>query len=122
MPKLRKRLPGIPADCRVAYQVMPLLSVHELLAVIESVRALLPQVRAPLLVVQSARDHTVEPESAPYRIGVSSGFGNRDTDSPSTWSGKRSLRPRRHFCGRKIGEGSRLRGCGRDFSRETICP
>ena len=66
LPKLPKRLPGVPADCRVAYRVMPLLSVHELLAVIESVREILPKVHVPLLVVQSARDHTVEPESAPY--------------------------------------------------------
>lgn len=66
LPKLPKKLPGIPADCRVAYRVMPLLAVHELLSVLQRVRDLLPQVRQPLLVVQSARDHTVEPESAPY--------------------------------------------------------
>ena len=66
LPKLSKSLPGIPADCRVAYRVMPLLAVHELLAVVQTVREALPKVRQPLLVVQSARDHTVEPESAPY--------------------------------------------------------
>lgn len=66
LPKLPKRLPGIPPDCRVGYRVMPLLSVHELLSVVQTVRGALPALCTPLLVVQSARDHTVEPESAPY--------------------------------------------------------
>lgn len=66
LPKLHKVLPGIPPDCRVGYRVMPLLAVHELLDVIDRVKLALPRLRTPLLLVQSERDHTVEPESAPY--------------------------------------------------------
>lgn len=69
LPKICRRLPGIPPDCCVSYRAMPLVSVHELLAVIEAVKAALPRVRAPLLVAQSQRDHTVEPESAAYILG-----------------------------------------------------
>ncbi|MBQ8698263.1 MAG: alpha/beta fold hydrolase [Schwartzia sp.] len=66
LPKKQPRLPGIPVRCLVGYAVMPLLSVHELLSVIASAKEALPQVTAPLFVVQGERDHTVAPESADY--------------------------------------------------------
>ncbi len=66
LPKKQPRLPGIPVRCLAGYAVMPLLSVHELLAVIASAKEALPQVIAPLLVIQGDRDHTVVPESADY--------------------------------------------------------
>lgn len=68
LPKRQPRLPGIPARCLVGYAVMPLLSVHELLSVIQSAKEALPKVAAPLLVIQGDRDHTVAPESAEYII------------------------------------------------------
>lgn len=68
LPKKRPRLPGIPARCLVDYAVMPLLSVHELLSVIASAKEALPQVTAPLLVIQGERDLTVAAESANYII------------------------------------------------------
>ena len=66
VPRHRKRLPDIPADCNVCYDRMPMLSIHELLAVIRRLKAALPKVRQPLLVVQSRRDHTVRAESGAY--------------------------------------------------------
>ena len=66
LPKKQPRLPGIPARCLVGYAVMPLVSVHELLSVIQSAKEALPKVAAPLLAIQGDRDHTVAPESAEY--------------------------------------------------------
>ena len=43
-----------------------MLSIHELLAVISRLKAALPNVRQPLLVVQSRRDHTVRAKSGAY--------------------------------------------------------
>ena len=68
LPKKQPRLPGIPARCLVGYSVMPLLSVHELISVIESAKAVLPRVTAPVLVIQGDRDHTVCSESADYIV------------------------------------------------------
>ncbi len=67
LPKAPKKLP-VEARYRVSYMATPLYSIHELLEVIERGKAALPAVRAPLCVVQSQRDHTVEPESARYII------------------------------------------------------
>ena len=66
LPKKQPRLPGIPLRCMAGYAVMPLLSVHEMLSLIASAKEALPQVTAPLLVVQGDRDHTVAQESAEY--------------------------------------------------------
>ncbi|MBQ9364758.1 MAG: alpha/beta fold hydrolase [Schwartzia sp.] len=66
LPKAPKRMTGIEPKHRVCYRSIPLVSIHELLAVIESAKASLHEVRSPLLVVQSERDHTVNPESARY--------------------------------------------------------
>jgi carboxylesterase len=66
VPKRRKRLPGIPGICNVAYRRMPLVSVHELLNCIRYVRGQLSQVQRPLLIMQSHKDHTVQPQSAEY--------------------------------------------------------
>ena len=45
---------------------MPLVSVHELLNCIRYVRGQLSQVQRPLLIMQSHKDHTVQPQSAEY--------------------------------------------------------
>ncbi len=67
LPKVPKTMP-VPPAYRVSYRATPLLAIHELLDVIERGKAALPAVRAALCVVQSQRDHTVEPESARYII------------------------------------------------------
>ncbi len=67
LPKAPKSVP-VEKQYRVCYRATPLLSIHELLDVIERSKAALPAVRSSLCVVQSERDHTVEPESARYLI------------------------------------------------------
>ena len=64
-PKRTKALPVEPRY-RICYTKMPLLSVHELLAMIEKMKDALPDVSAPLLVLQGEQDLTVKPESARY--------------------------------------------------------
>ena len=64
-PKRARVLPVEPRY-RIGYTKMPLLSVHELLAVIGKMKDTMPEVSAPLLVIQGARDQTVKPESAQY--------------------------------------------------------
>lgn len=64
-PKRARTLPVEPRY-RIGYTKMPLLAVHELLAVIAKMKDALPEISAPLLVIQGARDMTVKPESARY--------------------------------------------------------
>lgn len=66
MAKRRKKIEGLPERCNVFYHRMPLICVHELLDCIRSVKELLPAVTAPLLVVQSSNDHTVQEGSGEY--------------------------------------------------------
>ena len=66
VPKRKRQLRGIPERCNVYYKKMPLLSVHELLAVIERLKEELPEIRRPILIVQGQKDHTVQPQSAEY--------------------------------------------------------
>ncbi len=64
-PKRTRALPVEPRY-RIGYTRMPLLSIHELLAVIAKMKDALPEVTAPLLVIQGGEDRTVKPESARY--------------------------------------------------------
>ncbi len=66
LPKKLPRLPGIPARCKAGYAVMPLVSVHEMLSLKETAEKALPQITAPLLIMQGERDHTVDGRSAKY--------------------------------------------------------
>ena len=66
VPKRRRRLADVPPACNVTYRKMPLISVHELVDFIEETKKILPQVRQPLLIVQSPKDHTVQARSADY--------------------------------------------------------
>lgn len=65
-PKPRKALHDVPELCRMAYEKMPLVAIHELVGFIESVKALLPRVAAPLLLVHSLHDHTAHVRSLSY--------------------------------------------------------
>lgn len=69
LPRPRKSRPGLPPECNICYNKMPLRSIHELLAVMDAGRASLPEVTAPLLIVQGRLDHTVFPRSAEYIYG-----------------------------------------------------
>ena len=50
----------------VSYHCMPIYGVHQLAALLQQVKRLLPHVTAPLLIFQSKTEHTVRPESADY--------------------------------------------------------
>ena len=64
--KRRRQLQGIPDICNISYGEMPLVSVHELLDLIENVKVEMPRLHCPLLVVQGQNDHTVQERSAEY--------------------------------------------------------
>ncbi|MDF2571767.1 MAG: hypothetical protein K0R55_3371 [Sporomusa sp.] len=66
VPKTRKRLPDRGEDYSITYDVTPLSSLSSLLDLIKHVQTLLPSVTVPSLVIQSRKEHTVEPESAQY--------------------------------------------------------
>lgn len=71
-PKRRRQLPDVPEECNASYLETPLVSVHEVLDLIESVKKELPRVKPPVLLVQSYNDRTVRYRSANYiyrRIG-----------------------------------------------------
>ena len=65
-PKLRKSLRDVPEFCNVTYDRMPLVAIHELVDFIECVKALLPKVHAPLLLVHSLHDRTAHRRSLRY--------------------------------------------------------
>ncbi|WP_298588023.1 carboxylesterase [uncultured Selenomonas sp.] len=65
-PKLRKALRDVPEFCNVTYDRMPLVAIHELVGFIEHVKALLPKVHAPLLLVHSLHDRTAHRRSLRY--------------------------------------------------------
>lgn len=66
IPKRRRHVDA-PARYDVAYRCMPIAGVHELKKLLSDVKHLwLPQVEAPILIIQSLADRTVRPESAQY--------------------------------------------------------
>lgn len=64
--KKRKRLPAGGEEYSISYDLTPLNSLSSLLKLIEHIVQLLPSITLPTLVMQSLREHTVEPESAQY--------------------------------------------------------
>lgn len=66
LPRPHRAIPYIPANCNVAYRRMPMRSIHEMFALLERLVGVLPRVKVPLLVVQSLKDHTVQPRSGQY--------------------------------------------------------
>ena len=64
MPKARRKLENVPQGANNTYRRMPLISVHEMMDVIAAAHSELGKVRAPLLIVHGARDHTADPKSA----------------------------------------------------------
>lgn len=64
--KNRRQIADIPEVCNASYGEMPLVSVHELLDLIESAKKDLFRISCPLLVMQSHNDHTVRERSANY--------------------------------------------------------
>ena len=66
VPKARRKLRDVPAGANNTYRRMPLVAVHEVLGVIDRVRAELARVDVPILIMHGARDHTADPRSADY--------------------------------------------------------
>ncbi|WP_094603752.1 Carboxylesterase [Sporomusa silvacetica DSM 10669] len=64
--KKRKRLPDRGEEYSISYDMTPLSSLTSLIHLINHVDTLLPSVTVPALVIQSKKEHTVEPESAQY--------------------------------------------------------
>jgi len=64
--KKRKRLPAEGEEYSISYELTPLASLSSLLNLIEHVAQRLPSITLPTLIMQSKREHTVEPESAQF--------------------------------------------------------
>ena len=62
----RKKLDDVPPGVNNVYEKTPLVSVHELLALIADVKNLLPQITAPILIMHGEEDHTAQPRSARF--------------------------------------------------------
>ena len=66
VPKARRKLHDVPQGANNTYRRMPLVSVHELVDMIEKARETIHAVHAPILIVHGARDHTADPAGAEY--------------------------------------------------------
>lgn len=62
----RRKLDNVPAGVNNVYEKTPLVSVHELVDLIDDVKKFLPTVTAPLLVMHGEEDHTAQPRSARF--------------------------------------------------------
>ncbi len=62
----RRKLNDVPQAANDVYKKTPLVSVHELLALINDVKNLLPTVKAPILIMHGEEDHTAQPRSARF--------------------------------------------------------
>ena len=62
----RRKLDNVPAGVNNVYEKTPLVSVHELVDLINDVKNFLPTVTAPILVMHGEEDHTAQPRSARY--------------------------------------------------------
>jgi len=66
VPKARRRLQNVPKAANRTYRKMPLISIHELVDVIEKTKGDIERVTTPLLIMHSRDDHTAAPVSADY--------------------------------------------------------
>lgn len=66
VPKARRRLKDVPPAVNHTYRFMPLEGVHEMLGLIARVKAALPVIKVPALVLHSLNDRTADAESALY--------------------------------------------------------
>jgi len=66
VPKKRKIYANIDPYYTVGYDATPLSSLSSLLNLIQQIEMLLPTIHTPLLVIQSRKDHTVQPRSGQY--------------------------------------------------------
>ena len=62
----RRKLDNVPQAANDVYKKTPLISVHELLDLIDDVKNLLPRITTPILIMHGEDDHTAQPRSARY--------------------------------------------------------
>lgn len=67
IPKAQRKITDAPKIVN-RKQEMPLLSVHEMLDVIETAKKRMKKITAPTLIIHSKQDRTADPESAGYII------------------------------------------------------
>lgn len=66
VPKKRRKFEDLDPSYSVCYQATPLACLSSLLELIRMIEGLLPAISVPTLIVQSKKEHTVEPRSAEY--------------------------------------------------------
>ena len=62
----RRKIPNVPQAANEVYKKTPLVSVHELVDLIDDVKKILPHVTAPILIMHGEDDHTAQPRSARF--------------------------------------------------------
>ena len=62
----RRKLDNVPQAANDVYKKTPLISVHELVDLIDDVKNFLPNITAPILIMHGEDDHTAQPRSARY--------------------------------------------------------
>ena len=62
----RKKLNDVPQAANDVYKRTPLVSVHELVELIDDVKKILPKISAPILIMHGEDDHTAQPRSARF--------------------------------------------------------
>ena len=62
----RKKLIDVPQAANEVYKKTPLVSVHELVDLIDDVKNFLPNVTTPILIMHGEEDHTAQPRSARF--------------------------------------------------------
>ena len=62
----RKKLDDVPPAVNNVYERTPLISVHELVELIDDVKNILPKVTTPILIMHGEEDHTAQPRSARF--------------------------------------------------------
>lgn len=62
----RKKINDVPPAVNNVYDKTPLISVHEMVDLINDVKNILPKVNSPILIMQGEEDHTVQPRSARF--------------------------------------------------------
>ena len=62
----RRHLKNVPTAVNRVYKRMPLVSVHELIELLETVKSELSKVKTSIMIVQGKEDRTVKTESAEY--------------------------------------------------------
>ena len=75
VPKARRKLAGVPEAANHTYRRMPLVSIHEMLGILERTKAALPAISVPALILHGRNDRTADAGSALY---IRDNLGSRE--------------------------------------------